>query len=136
MSSFALILIGLFIASRGSPWPPRGPWPWTGRPGTLIAARRLADDPRTAFRAVSGLVLALFVTTVAVVAITTQNTKNVTRFGTVAESNMVTDQIATEASSGLHLSDVGPAAVAAPLADRCARFLVSREWWCCARTLG
>ena len=48
---------------------------WTSRPGTLIAARRLADDPRAAFRAVSGLVLALFITTVAVVAITTQNAK-------------------------------------------------------------
>ncbi len=44
----------------------------TSRPGTLIAARRLADDPRAAFRAVSGLVLALFITTVAVVGITTQ----------------------------------------------------------------
>ena len=116
VSSFALILVGLFIAG---PWltmaAARAMARWTSRPGTLIAARRLADDPRAAFRAVSGLVLALFVTTVAVVAITTQNTKNVTRFGTVAESNMVTDQIATEASSGLHLSDVGPAAVAAPL---------------------
>ena len=69
MSSFALIIVGLFIA---------GPWltmaaarvmaRWTSRPGTLIAARRLADDPRAAFRAVSGLVLALFITTVAVVA--------------------------------------------------------------------
>ena len=119
VSSFALILIGLFIAG---PWltmaAARAMARWTSRPGTLIAARRLADDPRAAFRAVSGLVLALFVTTVAVVAITTQNTKNVTRFGTVAESNMVTDQIATEASSGLDLSDVGPAAVAAPLTDQ------------------
>ena len=62
-----LILIGLIIA---------GPWlTMTGarimarhasRPGPLIAARRLADDPRAAFRAVSGLVLALFITTVAI----------------------------------------------------------------------
>ena len=98
MSSFALILVGLFIAG---PWltmaAARAMARWTSRPGTLIAARRLADDPRAAFRAVSGLVLALFITTVADVAITTQNTKNVTRFGTIAESNMVTDQIATEA---------------------------------------
>jgi hypothetical protein len=82
VSSFALILVGLFIA---------GPWltmaaarvmaRWTSRPGTLIAARRLADDPRAAFRAVSGLVLALFITTVAVVAITTQDAKDLTRFG-------------------------------------------------------
>jgi hypothetical protein len=49
-------------------------------PRTLIAARRLADDPRAAFRAVSGLVLALFITTVAAVAITTQNAKDPTRW--------------------------------------------------------
>ncbi|WP_067503846.1 FtsX-like permease family protein [Actinoplanes sp. TFC3] len=36
------------------------------RPAALIAARRLADNPATGFRAVSGLVLALFVTSVAV----------------------------------------------------------------------
>lgn len=41
------------------------------RPATLIAARRLSDDPRAAFRAVSGLVLALFVTSTAVGVITT-----------------------------------------------------------------
>ena len=70
VSSFALILVGLFIAG---PWltmaAARAMARWTSRPGTLIAARRIADDPRAAFRAVSGLVLALFVTTVAVVAI-------------------------------------------------------------------
>jgi hypothetical protein len=93
-SSFALIIIGLFIAG---PWltmaAARGMARWTSRPGTLIAARRLADDPRAAFRAVSGLVLALFITTVAVVAITTQNAKNLTRFGSVAESKVLTDQV-------------------------------------------
>jgi hypothetical protein len=41
------------------------------RPATLIAARRLSDDPRAAFRAISGLVLALFVTSTAVGVITT-----------------------------------------------------------------
>ena len=54
------------------------------RPGTLIAARRLADNPKAGFRAVSGLVLALFVTTVAVVGITTQNAKDLTRFASPA----------------------------------------------------
>src|SRR5260370_14547360 len=66
---------------------------WTSRPGTLIAARRLADDPRAAFRAVSGLVLALFITTVAVAAITTQNAKDLTRWGSAAEANVLTDQV-------------------------------------------
>ncbi len=78
MPGFALIMVGLVIA---------GPWLTmvgarimarrTSRPGTLIAARRLADDPRAAFRAVSGLVLALFITTVAVALIATQDTKHV-----------------------------------------------------------
>ncbi|MFB9239548.1 ABC transporter permease [Plantactinospora siamensis] len=41
------------------------------RLATLVAARRLADDPRAAFRAVSGLALALFVATVATGVIST-----------------------------------------------------------------
>ncbi len=114
VSSFALIMIGLFIADS---WltmaAARATARWTSRPGTLIAARRLADDPRASFRAVSGLVLALFVTTVAVVAITTQNAKDVTRFGSVADSDMLTDQIAHESPGAV--SGAGPAAPAAPL---------------------
>jgi hypothetical protein len=115
MSSFALIIVGLFIA---------GPWltmaaaraiaRWTSRPGTLIAARRLADDPRAAFRAVSGLVLALFITTVAVVAITTQNAKDLTRWGSAAETNVLTDQVSASNSSSYHGSLGGRAGAAAP----------------------
>jgi hypothetical protein len=41
------------------------------RPATLIAARRLADNPQAGFRAISGLVLALFVGTCATGIITT-----------------------------------------------------------------
>ncbi len=93
-SSFLLIIVGLFVAG---PWltmaAARGMARWTSRPSTLIAARRLADDPRAAFRAVSGLVLALFITTVAVVAITTQNAKNLTRFASADEANVLTDQL-------------------------------------------
>jgi hypothetical protein len=125
VSSFAIIIVGLFIA---------GPWltmaaarvmaRWTRRPGTLIAARRLADDPRAAFRAVSGLVLALFITTVAVVAITTQNAKDLTRFGSVAESSVLTSQVSASSqvagnygpeSSRTGVAGPGPAAPAAPL---------------------
>jgi hypothetical protein len=94
VSSFALIIIGLFIAG---PWltmaAARAMARWTSRPSALIAAGRLADDPRAAFRAVSGLVLALFVTTVAVVAITTQNAKDLTRWAGAAEANVLTDQV-------------------------------------------
>jgi hypothetical protein len=127
VSSFALILIGLFIAG---PWltmtAARAMARWTSRPGTLIAARRLADDPRAAFRAVSGLMLALFITTIAVVAITTQNAKDLTRWGTVAEANVLTDQIsvsnqvATDAGPGASqgLAVPGPAAGTALLTAR------------------
>jgi hypothetical protein len=41
------------------------------RPASLIAARRLADNPQAAFRAIGGLVVGLFVTTVAVGILTT-----------------------------------------------------------------
>ncbi len=77
LPAFLLIMAGLVTA---------GPWLTltgarlmarrTSRPATLIAARRLADNPKAGFRAVSGLVLALFITTVAVALITTQNVKS------------------------------------------------------------
>jgi hypothetical protein len=91
---YLLIIVGLVIA---------GPWitmaaakvmaSRTRHPGTLLAARRLADDPKSAFRAVSGLVLALLITTAATVAITTQHSVDTTKFGSVAEANVVTDQL-------------------------------------------
>jgi hypothetical protein len=72
LPGFLVIMAGLVVA---------GPWftmqgartiaRRARRAPTLIAARRLADDPKAAFRAISGLVLALFVTTVAVAVITT-----------------------------------------------------------------
>ena len=109
-SSFFIILVGLFIA---------GPWltmaaavamaRWTSRPATLLAARRIGDDPRAAFRAVSGLVLALFITTAAVVAITTQDAKEPTRFGPVAETNLLSEQIASQSPSGSAMTGAGPA---------------------------
>ena len=64
LTGFVLLVIGLIVA---------GPWFTTagsrlmtrraGRPSTLLAGRRLLDNPRAAFRFISGLVLALFVTT-------------------------------------------------------------------------
>ena len=118
-SSFLLILVGIFIAG---PWltmaAARAMARWTSRPATLLAARRIGDDPKAAFRAVSGLVLALFITTVAVVAITTQDAKEPTRFGTVAETNLLTEQIASQSPSGSAMTGAGPAAPAAALAAR------------------
>ncbi|MGW6916494.1 FtsX-like permease family protein [Kitasatospora sp. NPDC054939] len=67
LTGFFLIMIGLVTS---------GPWLTMvgaralarriGRPASLIAVRRMADDPRAAFRAVSGIALALFVTSATV----------------------------------------------------------------------
>ena len=91
---FALIVLGLVLA---------GPWLTkagaaalirrTSRPATLIAARRLADDPRAGFRAVSGLVLALFVTTVAVAVITTINVNRSSPAMSAALNGTLADQL-------------------------------------------
>jgi FtsX-like permease family protein len=72
LSGLVLIMTGLLAA---------GPWltmvgarvmaARTRRPATLIAARRLADNPTAGFRAISGIMLALFVTSATVGVITT-----------------------------------------------------------------
>ncbi|MGD0376359.1 MAG: FtsX-like permease family protein [Streptosporangiaceae bacterium] len=124
VSAFLLIIVGLVVA---------GPWltmavarvmaARTSHPGALLAARRIADDPRAAFRAVGGLVLALFITTVAVVAITTQDAKDLTRFGSPEAAAVLSDQVADQSSSAAFqgsevTSRPGPAAPAAPLSAR------------------
>jgi hypothetical protein len=95
--AFALIMVGLVTA---------GPWLTmagarlmarrTSQPGPLIAARRLADNPKAGFRAVSGLVLALFITTVAVTLITTQNAKGSGTLDGPAAANVLVDQFSDD----------------------------------------
>jgi hypothetical protein len=70
----------------------------TSRPGALIAARRLADDPRAGFRAVSGLVLALFVTTVAAVTISTSDTQTGDSSSGAIAGTVVSDQFVVQES--------------------------------------
>lgn len=72
LSGFLLILTGLLLA---------GPWLTmigarvlagrASRAATLIAGRRLADNPQAGFRSVGGLIVALFVASVATGTITT-----------------------------------------------------------------
>ncbi len=67
-----LIILGLVIA---------GPWltmvgaravaRHARRPATLLAGRRLADNPKAAFRTISGLIIALFVSTASIGVLTT-----------------------------------------------------------------
>ena len=67
LAGFVLLIVGLVLA---------GPWFTTAgarlmanrasRPSTLIASRRLLDNPKTAFRFISGLVIALFVGSAAI----------------------------------------------------------------------
>ncbi|MFF5081436.1 FtsX-like permease family protein [Actinoplanes sp. NPDC000266] len=66
LSGIFVVMVGLVVAGPyltllGS----RALARWSRHPAGLIAGRRLADDPRAGFRAVSGLMLALFVTSVA-----------------------------------------------------------------------
>ncbi|MEV4555374.1 FtsX-like permease family protein [Kitasatospora sp. NPDC049285] len=72
LSAFLLIMLGVVLSG---PWLTKvGAGLLAGRaqrPAPLIAVRRLADNPTAAFRAVSGLVLALLVTTATVGIITT-----------------------------------------------------------------
>ena len=67
LAGFVLLVVGLVLA---------GPWFTTAgarlmanrasRPSTLIAGRRLLDNPKAAFRFISGLVIALFVASAAI----------------------------------------------------------------------
>jgi len=97
LPGFALVLAGLVIA---------GPWlTMTGarllarrarRPAALIAARRLADNPRAGFRAVSGLILTLFVTTVTLGVITTIAANRGAHAGPEARSTLVAQLVGAQ----------------------------------------
>lgn len=63
-AGLVLIMVGLVVAG---PWLTMGAARlsarFTGSPATLLAARRLSADPKTAFRSVTGIVLAVFIGT-------------------------------------------------------------------------
>src|SRR5206468_4982894 len=94
-AGFLLAMIGLLIA---------GPWVTmvgsrlmvrrARRPSTLIAGRRLAANPRTAFRAVSGLIVALFISSAALGIITTILAYHSTSTGGAAGRNVLVEDLA------------------------------------------
>jgi hypothetical protein len=93
--AFFLIMVGLVLA---------GPWltmagaksmaKRTRRVPVLLAGRRLSDNPRGAFRAVSGLILAIFVTSVSVGVISTILADHGSTSSSTLASKTVTDQFA------------------------------------------
>ncbi|MDH6134463.1 hypothetical protein P3T37_003866 [Kitasatospora sp. MAA4] len=95
LSGFLLIMAGLIIA---------GPWLTmvgsrlmarrTDSPAVLIAGRRLSDNPKAGFRAVSGLILALFVTSATLGVITTMSDERSIPPDGPALSNVVTQNFA------------------------------------------
>ncbi|MGA8296519.1 MAG: FtsX-like permease family protein [Acidimicrobiales bacterium] len=88
---FVLLVVGLVLA---------GPWLTTAgarlmakrasRPATLIAGRRLLDNPKAAFRFISGLVIALFVTSAVIGALSSITAANSTS-GTSAGRETLAD---------------------------------------------
>ncbi len=93
LPGFMLITIGLVIA---------GPWltmagarllaSRTSRPAALISARRLADNPSAGFRAISGLVVALFIITVAAAVITAMSNDAGAAGATAAADSTILDE--------------------------------------------
>ena len=99
---FFLIMVGLVLA---------GPWltmagsrsmaKRTSRVPMLLAGRRLSDNPRGAFRAVSGLILAIFVTSVSVGVISTILADHGSTSSSTLASKTVTDQFAFDSNGSV-----------------------------------
>jgi hypothetical protein len=101
---FLLIMAGLVIA---------GPWLTmagsrvmarrTSRPAVLIAGRRLSDNPRGAFRSISGLIIALFITSVSIGITTTIVADHGAPAGGAAASDTLADGfVVGQTGSGGH----------------------------------
>jgi hypothetical protein len=108
-SGCLLIMAGLVIA---------GPWLTmvgsrilarrAGGPAVLIAGRRLSDNPRAAFRAISGLIIALFATSVSVGVISTVLADHNTSGGGAGASDTLIEQFGGFAESHLPVPGQAP----------------------------
>jgi hypothetical protein len=118
MLSLTLVIVGLMVA---------GPWltmqaarllARTGRSGpAVLAARRLADNPRAAYRSVSGLVLAVMVGTalaaIVPAAVASQQTSEDTELNNMIRAGFAT--VAAGCDTPCQSKTSAPAAVAAGL---------------------
>lgn len=103
-----LLMVGLVVA---------GPWLTlvgsklmvrrTSRPSVLLAARRLGDNPRGAFRSISGLILALFITSVSIGAVTTILDYHSESSGTVSSDTLL-DQFMSGRSGAKQVGTLPP----------------------------
>jgi hypothetical protein len=108
---FVLLVVGLVLA---------GPWCTTAgsrlmakrarRPATLIAGRRLLDNPKAAFRFISGLVIALFVASALFGALSSINASAGAASGGVTGSSTLADPFCsfsmTNCSAAAHVQSV------------------------------
>jgi hypothetical protein len=109
LPGFVLIIAGLVVA---------GPWLTmvgsrimarrTNRPAVLIAGRRLSDNPQAAFRAISGLVVALFVASVAIGMITSIDYNNGVQRSDAAARATLVDQFFRFVGPAQPLPSVAP----------------------------
>jgi len=82
-----LVVAGPWLTMAGSALLARR----TSRPAGLLAARRLSDDPKAAFRSISGLILAVFAATVAIGIITSMTENHALQtFGAAGRHILVT----------------------------------------------
>jgi hypothetical protein len=115
---FVLLVVGLVLA---------GPWFTTAgsrimvkrasRPATLIAGRRLVDNPKAAFRFISGLVIALFVASAMVGALSSIAATTSTSGGGSAGRNTLAELFCSFSTSNCSASSEVPSVPAQVLAE-------------------
>ncbi len=103
-----LVLAGPWLTMAGSALLARR----TSRPAGLLAARRLADNPRAAFRAISGLILAVFTATVAVGIITSMTESHSLATGGTNGKNILVTDLTGRVRPGPQPADAAPSGVA------------------------
>jgi hypothetical protein len=97
-----LVIAGPWLTMAGSVLLARN----ASRADTLLAARRLADNPKAAFRAISGLILAVFTATVAVALISSMTANHALQTGGAAAKNILLVDL-----TGPQRPDIAPSGV-------------------------